>query len=153
VNDRPLPSWNDGATRDAILAYVERVSMEVPERGRIAVFDNDGTLWCEKPTYLQAYFLLERLHEQVAADPALGDDPIVQALLAGDLEAAASHGLEQLTRVLLGTHAGWTAEEFSAAAAAWLSRPTTSSAQPSSSHSSGATARSCSSGVPSRSAR
>ena len=57
-----LPSWNDGAARTAILDYVERVTTEggpdfVPPPERIAVFDNDGTLWCEKPGYVQAYFL------------------------------------------------------------------------------------------------
>jgi phosphoglycolate phosphatase-like HAD superfamily hydrolase len=121
-----LPSWNEGAARDAILDYVERVTAEgddhVPEPERIAVFDNDGTLWCEKPAYIQAYFLLERLQAQVADDPALGDDPTVKALLAGDLHAATEQGLEPLARVLLGTHAGWIAEEFTAAATEWFDR-------------------------------
>ena len=54
---------------------------------RVAVFDNDGTLWCERPTYAQALFLLERLREQAAEDPELGSGPVVQALLEGDLAA------------------------------------------------------------------
>jgi phosphoserine phosphatase len=122
VRDGPLPSWNDGSARDAILAYVERVAVDVPERERIAVFDNDGTLWCEKPTYLQAYFLLDRLREQVTESPALAENATVAALLAGNVDGAAAHGLEPLARVLLGTHAGWTTEEFTAAATEWFAR-------------------------------
>jgi phosphoglycolate phosphatase-like HAD superfamily hydrolase len=122
-----LPSWHDGAARTAILDFVERVTAEggadyVPPSERIAVFDNDGTLWCEKPGYVQAYFLLERLGQQAAEDPAMAEDPVVQALLAGDLHAAMTHGIEALGAVLLRTHAGWTADEFNATAREWLGR-------------------------------
>ena len=68
----PLASWNDGATRDAVLGFVERVSTDcVPPEERVAVFDNDGTLWCEKPLPIQADFILRRLYEMADADPAL----------------------------------------------------------------------------------
>ncbi|WP_421568363.1 HAD family hydrolase [Stenotrophomonas sp. PD6] len=71
-----LKSWNHGATRQAIIAFVARVTQEggtdyVPPAARIAVFDNDGCLWCEKPMPIQADFLLRRIAEQAAADPAL----------------------------------------------------------------------------------
>jgi phosphoserine phosphatase len=122
-----LPSWRDGAARSAILDFVARATQEggdgyVPPRERIAVFDNDGTLWCERPAYVQAFFLLDRLREQASGNDELRADPVVRALLAGDLHGAAEHGPEALVGVLLQTHAGWTAEEFAEAAAEWLRR-------------------------------
>jgi phosphoserine phosphatase len=126
VLDR-LPSWREGDAKGAILAFVDGVAASgsvafVPPAARIAVFDNDGTLWCERPTYPQAYFLLERLHAQAVEDPELAARPVVQALLAGDLRAAMTGGLEPLADVVLETHAGLTAEEFTAAASAWFGR-------------------------------
>jgi phosphoserine phosphatase len=120
-----LPSWNDGAAKSAILGFVARVTAEggpghVPPADRVAVIDNDGTLWCERPAYVQAMFLLGRLHEQAQADPELARRPVVQALLAGDLAAAHAAGPAELADVLLSTHAGLTAEEFAAVAAGWL---------------------------------
>ena len=68
----PLVSWNDGAAKSAVLDFVERVSAEeIPPDERIAVFDNDGTLWCEKPLPIQADFILRRLSEMAEADPEL----------------------------------------------------------------------------------
>ena len=121
-----LASWNDGPSRDAILGYLARITEEggpehVPAAERIAVIDNDGTLWCEKPAYIQALFILSRLREQAAGDPDLAARPVVQALLRGDLAAAAAAGGEQeMTAVLLDTHAGLTTDEFDAAALHWL---------------------------------
>ncbi|WP_445152125.1 HAD family hydrolase [Baekduia sp. Peel2402] len=120
MSTAPLSSWNDGAARSAILDFVER-SADVPPAERIATFDNDGTLWCEKPAYVQAMFILARLREQADADPALAARPVVQALLAGDLGAAAhAGGTEELVDVLLSTHSGLTAEAFAEVAAGWL---------------------------------
>ena len=112
----PLASWNDGAAKDAVLRFVERVnSAGVPPEERVAVFDNDGTLWCEKPLPIQADFILRRLYEMAEADSALrekqpwkaayerdyawlgkvmeehyaGDDTNVRTLLGGVL---AAHG-------------------------------------------------------------
>jgi len=119
-----LPSWNDGAARTAILEYIERTTSadgpeHVPVEERVAVFDNDGTLWCERPTYLQASFIVDRLREQAAVDPGLAEEPVVAALLAGDLAAATGYGLEAVLEVLLDAHAGMTTDEFAAAVAAW----------------------------------
>ena len=121
----PLPSWNAGPAKAAILAFIDRVSEEggsdyVAPGDRVAVVDNDGTLWCERPAYAQALFLLGRLREQAAADPELAAQPVVTALLAGDLEGAGRYGLEAVAGVLLNTHAGLTTEEFADTAAAWL---------------------------------
>ena len=68
-----LESWNDGAAKRAIVAFVERAVAEVPAEERVATFDNDGTLWCEKPMPIQADFILRRLYAMAEADPALRD--------------------------------------------------------------------------------
>ena len=69
-----LPSWREGLTRDAILAFLERVD-EIPPDDRVAVFDNDGTMWAEKPNYTQIEFWLLEMQEAVATDPSLADRP------------------------------------------------------------------------------
>ncbi len=121
----PLPSWREGDAKGVILAFVEQVTAEgspgfVPPAARVAVFDNDGTLWCERPIYPQALFLLDRLQAQAAADPELASRPVVRALLAGDVHGAFALGLDAVAGVLLNTHAGFTVDEFAEAAAAWL---------------------------------
>ena len=68
-----LASWSDGGARDAIVAFVERAVSDVPVEERVAAFDNDGTLWCEKPMPIQADFILRRLSEMAQADPQLRD--------------------------------------------------------------------------------
>jgi phosphoserine phosphatase len=115
-----LPSWNHGPARTAILDFVARATDSVPPPERIAVFDNDGTLWCERPAYAQALFLLAALRTQAAEQPELARQPVVQALLAGDLRAAGEHGLGAMAEVLGGIHAGLTVEEFAAAAERWF---------------------------------
>jgi len=94
----------------------------VPPAARIAVFDNDGTLWCERPTYPQAFFIMERVRELAAADPELAALPVVQALVRGDLRAATAGGLEPLGEIVTRAHAGLTVEEFAEAASAWFGR-------------------------------
>ena len=122
----PLPSWNDTAPKKAILAFVDKVTKEgsadfVPVPERIAVFDNDGTLWPEYPLIGQLAFLLDELKRRVPTEPKLAADPMVQAALAGDfaklLEGKHHDGL---MRVLALTHAGMTTDEFRATVAAWL---------------------------------
>ncbi len=120
-----LGSWNDGAARTAILEFVDRVSEEggtdfVPPGERIAVLDNDGTLWCEQPTYIQALFVFARLRDAVAERPELAERPVVKALLAGDLAGAQKFGMEAIAGVLLELDAGRTTEEFARDAEAWL---------------------------------
>lgn len=84
-----LESWKDGPTKSAIVDFVDRVSTQgadyVEPEERIAVFDNDGTLWVEKPTYVQLHFLVRRLAEQAAADPALKGKQPYAAAASGDL--------------------------------------------------------------------
>jgi phosphoglycolate phosphatase-like HAD superfamily hydrolase len=85
-----LESWTDGPTKSAIVDFVDRVTSQGPDfvapEARVAVFDNDGTLWCEKPMYIQLDFLLRRFKEQAEADPALRDRQPYKAAYTGDLK-------------------------------------------------------------------
>ena len=85
-----LASWRDGPAKSAIVEFVGRVATPggpdfVPEEARVAVFDNDGTLWCEKPAYIQLDFLVRRLAEQAASDVALSKSPPYRAAASGTL--------------------------------------------------------------------
>lgn len=80
-----LESWNDGPAKTAIVDFVERTVTDVPPEERVAVFDNDGTLWCEKPMYVQLDFLLRRFEEQAEADASLRDKQPYRAAYTGDL--------------------------------------------------------------------
>jgi phosphoglycolate phosphatase-like HAD superfamily hydrolase len=115
-----LASWNEGGARDAVLGYLESIEGRVDAADRIAVVDNDGTLWCEKPAYVQAFFLMQRLHEMAVADPELAARDVVKALLANDLAAANAAGAAEVMRTLLDTYSGITTEEFDAAVTGWL---------------------------------
>jgi phosphoserine phosphatase len=130
-----LQSWNDTATRSAIVEFVERVTSEggpdyVPPSERIAVFDNDGTLWCEKPMPIELGFILRRLAEMAEADPSLRDKQPWKAAHEKDyawLGQAITkhyHGDESDVKVLMGgilrAFAGMTVEEYEAAAHAFL---------------------------------
>ncbi len=122
----PLPSWRDGEAKQSIHRFLARVCDDlstefVPPPARIAVFDNDGTLWCERPGFVQAVFGIDRLRAMLAERPGLADDPVTAALAAGDLAGAArAGGMERLLEVVAGTHAGITADAFADEAAAWL---------------------------------
>ncbi len=122
----PLPSWNVGAAKDALLAFVARVSTEgsadfVPPADRLAVHDNDGTLWPENPLPFQAAFAFDELRRRLPGEPELAADPMVQAALAGDLATLlAGPHFEGLLRLVALTHAGMTVEEFQGCVEAWL---------------------------------
>jgi hypothetical protein len=126
-----LPSWSDGAARDAILDFGRRVEAAgVPPEERVAVFDNDGTLWCEKPMYIQLDFLLRRLAAMAEADASLRAEQPWKAARERDYAwlggAMAKHarGDDGDLRVFLGgilrAHAGISVEAFEAEAAAFL---------------------------------
>ncbi|AQA03998.1 acid phosphatase [Mycobacterium sp. MS1601] len=116
-----LDSWNEGPAKSAIIEFVHRAAAEVAPEDRIAVFDNDGTLWCEKPAYIQLDFLIRRLAEQAAADPGLLDAEPYRAAAQGDLawfdNAVTKHyngddsALAVLARGMLSAYAGLTVEE------------------------------------------
>ena len=93
----PLPSWNDGATKDRIVAFVEAVTREggkefVPPDDRIAVFDNDGTLWSEQPLYFQLAFALDRVKALAPQHPEWKTIEPFKSVLAGDMKGVAASG-------------------------------------------------------------
>ena len=121
----PLPSWNDGQARQEIVEFVDRVTdpasehfVPVPER--IAVFDNDGTLWAEQPMYFQLAFAIDRVHQMAAEHPEWSTQAPFAALLSGDREALSALTEHDLVEIVTATHSGMTVEEFSAAVAEWL---------------------------------
>src|SRR3954463_3260886 len=124
VVDDPLPSWNDGPNKQAILDFVAAVTEEGgdqfgPESDRIAVFDNDGTLWTEQPLYAQAYFALDQIKTLAPRHPEWQTEQPFAAILAGDQEAMKQFSEEEIGRILAAAHSGMTTDEFDAQATAW----------------------------------
>jgi phosphoserine phosphatase len=124
AND-PLPSWNDGAAKQAIIASVEKVTKQgtpefIPVPERIAVFDNDGTLWPENPVPFQLAFGLDSLKLKLHDKPELKDDPFVSAALAGDHAKLLADHHKGLFHILGLTHAGMTTDEFDQRVSAWI---------------------------------
>lgn len=123
---KPLPSWNEGKAKRSIFDFVARVTKEdspdyVPIPERIAVFDNDGTLWTESPVPFQFAFLVDELKRRAPADPKLAADPMVQAALAGDLaKLMAGEHHDGLMHVFGLTHAGMTTDEYRTTVEKWL---------------------------------
>jgi len=112
-----LSSWNDGIAKQAILGYLARVtaangSAYVPPEARVAVFDNDGTLWCEKPNYTQLDFFVSELRLAANVRPELAERPEYAALLAGDHAGIAALGIERIALALVEQCAGLQPEEF-----------------------------------------
>lgn len=122
----PLPSWNDGKTKQSIVDFVTKVTKEggsdfVPIPERIATFDNDGTLWVEQPLPFQLAFVIDDLKRRAEKEPKLADDPMVKAALAGDLaKLLEGEHHDGLMRVIALTHTGLTTDEFRANVEAWL---------------------------------
>src|SRR5215471_18858242 len=120
-----LPSWNDGPTKQAIIDFVARVTQKdgaqfVKREERIAVFDNDGTLWPERPVYFQAAFAIDRLKLLASQHAEWTKAPLANAILAGDLDTVAMAGARQVEEVLAWTHAGLGADEFEKIISNWL---------------------------------
>lgn len=121
-----LPSWRPGAVRDAVVAFLD-AAQDVPIVDRVAYFDNDGTLWCERPTYVQFDFFLDALRRRAAEDPATGRREEFAALLGGDKSAIAAIGLERIALALAGLFEGLTPEEFTAHVRTFMAKATHSS--------------------------
>jgi len=122
----PLPSWNDGASKTAIINFVEKVTKEggsdfvaLPER--IATFDNDGTLWSEQPLYFQGLFALDQVREQAPNHPEWKTEEPYKSVLAGDTKAVMASGMDGLMKIIGASHANVTSEEFAASVSEWLS--------------------------------
>ena len=123
----PLPSWNEGKVKDAILDFVTRTSTAgssdyVPMNERIAVFDNDGTLWCEMPVPVQAFFVNDRLKALAPLHPEWQRTEPYKSMLAGDIKTAMATGLKGLAELVMSTHAGMTTDEFVLIVRAWLAK-------------------------------
>ncbi len=116
-----LPSWRPGPTRDAVLAFLHD-SADVPPERRLACFDNDGTLWAERPRYAQLEFLVDTLTRRAADDPGLGRRPEYAALLGGDGLAVGRLGLERVALALLELFEGASPEAFTEEAQGFLLR-------------------------------
>jgi hypothetical protein len=121
----PLPSWNEGAAKKSIVDFVERVYEVgspdfVPPAERIAVFDNDGTLWAEQPLYFQFLFAIDRIKALAPEHPEWKDKEPFAALLRGDHAAALAGGEQALVEIMMASHAGMTTDEFQAIVDGWL---------------------------------
>ena len=121
----PLPSWNDVASKKAIIEFVTRVTKEggpnfVPVSERIATFDNDGTLWCEHPMYVQLMYVVAQVKARAADHPEWQNKEPYKAILADDLTSAATGGEKALMDVMMTVHSGMTVEEYEQSVKAWL---------------------------------
>ena len=121
----PLPSWNDGPAKTAILEFVLATTAEsnpnfMPPAERIATFDNDGTLWVEQPLYVQMLFALDRVKAIAPQHPEWKDKEPFAALLKGDVKTALAGGERAMVEIVMATHAGMTTVEFEQVVKDWL---------------------------------
>jgi phosphoserine phosphatase len=121
----PLPSWNDGPAKRSILSFVEKVTTEgspsfVPVPERIATFDNDGTLWCEQPAPVQAYFTRDRVRALAPQHPEWQTKEPFASLLKGDLKTTLARADHALLEIVMATHAGMTTAKFGRIVEEWI---------------------------------
>jgi phosphoglycolate phosphatase-like HAD superfamily hydrolase len=120
-----LPSWNDGQAKQSIMAFVAQVTEQdspdfVPPAERIAVFDNDGTLWAERPMYFQLLFALDRVKALAPQHPEWKDKEPFASLLKGDVKGAMADGMKSVVEIVMATHAGMTTAEFETIVEDWI---------------------------------
>jgi phosphoglycolate phosphatase-like HAD superfamily hydrolase len=120
-----LPSWNDGPAKNAILEFVAAVTDEkgkdyVEAADRIAVFDNDGTLWVEYPMYTQALFAFDRVKKLAPQHPECKTQQPFKGVLEGDMKAVGASGMKGLMEIVIASHTGMTAAEFDQEVTDWL---------------------------------
>ncbi len=121
----PLPSWNEGATKAAIMTFVQDATNEqspgfIPVADRIATFDNDGNLWAEQPMYFQLFFAIDRVKELAPEHPEWATEQPFQAVLENDMETLLQSGERGLLQLVMASHAGVTTDEFETIVAEWL---------------------------------
>ena len=122
---QPLPSWNDGPAKQAIVKFVTDITAEgtatfVARGDRIAVFDNDGTLWSEQPLYFQGMFVLDRIKAMAPQRPEWKTKEPFKSILAGNTKAALAGGERALAEMMAATHSGMTTDEFAGQVAEWI---------------------------------
>lgn len=123
----PLPSWNEGKAKRAIVQFVKKITDSnsaafVPKEERIATFDNDGTLWVEQPLYVQLLFALDRIKSLGPQHPEWNQIEPFKSAIAGDVKALFAGGDKALSQVMMVTHAGVTTKEFDDSVKDWLEK-------------------------------
>jgi phosphoglycolate phosphatase-like HAD superfamily hydrolase len=123
----PLPSWNDGPSKQAIVKFVEAVTAQggsqfVAPPARIAVFDNDGTLWSEQPMYFQGFFAFDRVKALAPKHPEWKTKQPFKGILENDMKAVAATGEKGLAEVVAATHSGMTTDEFAQQVKDWIAK-------------------------------
>ncbi|MGP6429604.1 HAD family hydrolase [Pseudomonas paraglycinae] len=123
----PLPSWNDGPSKKSIIEFVQSVTDQtskdfVKPAERIAVFDNDGTLWSEQPAYFEVLFAFDEVKRTAAQHPEWKTTQPFKAVLENDHKALAATGMDGLLKIVGATHSGMTTEEFNDYAQTWLTQ-------------------------------
>ncbi|MBN1853784.1 MAG: haloacid dehalogenase-like hydrolase, partial [Pirellulales bacterium] len=121
----PLPSWNDTPSKKAITTFVDQVTQQgsfdfVPPAERIAVFDNDGTLWAEQPVYFQLFFAIDRVKALAPRHPEWQHKEPFASILKGDLTRALADGEKSIVEIVMVTHAGMTTTEFEQIVKDWI---------------------------------
>nr|WP_069882511.1 HAD family hydrolase [Bosea sp. BIWAKO-01] len=125
AQSNPLPSWNEGKAKRAIVEFVGKVTQEggpdfVKPAERIATFDNDGTLWAEQPVYFQLQFAFDEVKRLAPLYPEWKSKEPYRSVLAGDMKGLAASGEKGLLQIMAATHAGITTREFERLVANWL---------------------------------
>ncbi|MCO6406401.1 HAD family hydrolase [Aurantimonas endophytica] len=124
-----LLSWNEGTAKKSIVDFVTAVTTDggadyVEPANRIAVFDNDGTLWSEQPMYVQLAFALDRVKTLAPDHPEWKETEPFKSVLAGDMKGVAAFGIKGLVEIVAATHSGMTSDEFTAIAKDWIASAT-----------------------------
>jgi hypothetical protein len=125
VQTDPLPAWNDGKAKQAVVGFVAKVTTQgspdyVPVPERIATFDNDGTLWAEQPMYSQLLFALDRVKTLAPKHPEWKNQEPFASLLKGDVKGALAGGEKAIVEIVMATHTGMTEEEFEVIVRGWI---------------------------------
>jgi len=125
VSGDPLPSWNDGAAKQAIVAFVDDVTRDgspnfVPPAQRVATFDNDGTLWVEQPIYTQFAFMIDQVKVAAPRHPEWASNPVYKAIAANDMKGALAQGEKPLLQLLLQANSGMSVDDYRKAIDQWL---------------------------------
>jgi len=123
----PMPSWNAGPARQSVISFVEKVTRAgspalVPPAERIAVFDNDGTLWCEQPVPVQLYFVLDRIKALAPQHPEWKTKEPFASLIKGDVNAAFAGGEKAVMEIMMAAHAGMSTDEFDQIVTDWIGK-------------------------------
>jgi len=125
VAQEALPSWNEGKNKTNVMAYVKTVTDKnsadfIPREDRIAVFDNDGTLWSEQPVYFQFFFAIDRVKALASVHPEWKNTQPFKAVLEGDMKTVIASGKEGLLKLIMASHTGMSDEEFDAIVLDWI---------------------------------